>query len=271
MLSIVFWNLQKRPRSEIVGRMARERAADLVILTECDEDDDLMLQSLRDATGKQFRNVDDLSEKVRVFSCLPISMVRPYSNSACGRISIQRIVLAKTEFLLVAVHLVSKLNRTDSDQLSDAIELSTQIKTAEKYFNHQQSVLVGDLNMNPFDKGMVNASALHGVMTRRIADKRPREVGRIEHPFFYNPMWGLMGDRTPGPSGTHYCLLGRPTEYFWNTFDQILIRPDLCYAFEDDLQVLTKIEETNLLTINGLPDKNVGSDHLPLVFRLNLE
>ena len=98
MLSVVFWNLKKRPRSEIVGRMARERAADLVILTECDEDDDLMLQSLRDSTGKQFRNMDDLSQKVRVFSCLPISMVRPYSNSACGRISIQRIVLAKTEF-----------------------------------------------------------------------------------------------------------------------------------------------------------------------------
>ena len=136
MLSVVFWNLQKRPRSEIVGRMARERAADLVILTECDEDDDLMLQSLRDATGKQFRNVDDLSEKVRIFSSLPISMVRPHSNSLCGRISIQRIILAKTEFLLVAVHLVSKLNRTDSDQLQDAIELSTQIKNAEKYFNH---------------------------------------------------------------------------------------------------------------------------------------
>ena len=75
----------------------------------------------------------------------------------------------------------------------------------------------------------------------------------------------------PGPSGTHYCRLGKPIEYFWNTYDQVLIRPQLLGEFENDLQVLTSIDGVDLLSAKGLPNSAIGSDHLPLSFSLNLE
>ena len=58
--------------------------------------------------------------------------------------------------------------------------------------------------MNPFEEGVVGAKGLHAVMTRRIAAKGSRVVQGKEYPFFYNPMWGLFGDRQDSPSGTYY-------------------------------------------------------------------
>jgi hypothetical protein len=50
----------------------------------------------------------------------------------------------------------------DNDQDAECQVLSNSIKQAEKDIGHSKTVLVGDLNMNPFQSGMVNASGLHG-------------------------------------------------------------------------------------------------------------
>ena len=271
MISIVFWNVNRKDRADIVGQLARTRNADIVILAECNQDHDLVLRSLSEKTGRPFANCNPLSERLRIYSSLAENTVRPVVDELAGRLSVFRVVLAKTDFLLATVHLHSKLNRTDEDQQSTAQQLAQRLRAIEERFYHQRTVVVGDFNMNPFDNGMVAATGLHAVMTRAIALELNRTVDDELHPFLYNPMWGLLGDRTPGPSGTHYCRLGKPIEYFWNTYDQVLIRPQLLGEFENDLQVLTSIDGVDLLSAKGLPNSAIGSDHLPLSFSLNLE
>ena len=270
MLSFLFWNLMKLPRAELVAKAAHEHQADIVVLAECMATDSEVLHALVEMTGRRFIKPEAISGKVRVFSSLPVESVRPVADDFTGRVTIRRVILQHTDFLLVAAHLPSKVNRSDSDQLQTAQRMAVRIRDAEREFDHRRTVLIGDLNMNPFEAGVVAAHGLHGVMTRQIANERTRIVDGEEHPFFYNPMWGLLGDRTPGPPGTYYRRLGRPTEYFWNTFDQVLIRPDLLDAFDGNVIVVTQIDHQNLLTVNGFPDKQAGSDHLPLVFRLAL-
>jgi hypothetical protein len=54
-------------------------------------------------------------------------------------------------------------------------------------------------------------------------------------------------------------------------FDQVLIRPDLLDYFDiQDLRILTSDGDTNFLSRNGIPRKEI-SDHLPLIFKLNLD
>lgn len=105
-------------------------------------------------------------------------------------------------------------------------------------------------------------------MAKSIANAGSRKIQGQRYPFFYNPMWGFFGDRTPGPAGTiHYRHSGH-VSFFWNIFDQILIRPDALPWFDDTIEIVSRIGDINLLTASGYPDPEIGSDHLPIVFRV---
>jgi len=82
--------------------------------------------------------------------------------------------------------------------------LAGAILEAERRVGHARTVLIGDLNMNPFEAGMIAADGLNAVMDKRIAAKGFRKVSGKRMQFFYNPMWSRLGDESIGPSGTFY-------------------------------------------------------------------
>ncbi|MGL4553698.1 MAG: hypothetical protein ACRC33_21250, partial [Gemmataceae bacterium] len=175
----------------------------------------------------------------------------------------------------------SKLYRSDDSQTLAAPVFSPVIRRAEKRVAHERTVLVGDLNLNPFDPAMVGAEGLNAVMTRDLALNEVRVVDGQSYPFFYNPMWSHFGDsghdiRPPGhadhePPGTCYYSARESRWYYWNMLDQVLLRPTLLSRFDDrDLKVLTTDGTTSFLTARGLPDASEVSDHLPLWFGLNI-
>lgn len=131
-------------------------------------------------------------------------------------------------------------------------------------------MVVGDLNVNPFEHPVAWAGALHAVMSRDLITRMhgEREIRGAEYRFFYNPMWGLLGDRSPGPPGTYYRSSSESVNYFWNTYDQVLLRAELMNRLQA-LAVPDSDGASSLLTRNGLPDSVNGSDHLPLVFALD--
>jgi len=83
-------------------------------------------------------------------------------------------------------------------------------------------------------------------------------------------MWSIRGGANPGPAGTYYHGKGEVC-YFWNAFDQVLVRPALLDALDPDgVAIPTRLKDVSLLTPRGRPDANAASDHLPLAFSLNL-
>ena len=75
-------------------------------------------------------------------------------------------------------------------------------------------MLVGDLNMNPFEDGLVKTTGLHSVMSKSKAKEFSRVVQGRTYPFFYNPMWNLLGDETQGPPGTYYYSSSEHKAFF---------------------------------------------------------
>lgn len=55
-------------------------------------------------------------------------------------------------------------------------------------------------------------------------------------------------------------------------FDQVLVRPDLLSCFHDgDVEILTRVGSESLLNLETeVPDREVASDHLPIVCNLSL-
>jgi len=267
--TFLFWNINKQPVVRLLRRIVREHDVDVLILAESDIPVVSLLTELNIGATAQFSLPTNPSAQFTMLVRFPADSLLPVSD--VGGMSIRRLVPPLgIDLSLIAVHLRSKLFSTEVEQSLFCTRLIKYIEEAEKQAGHSRTVIVGDLNMNPFEAGVVGAEGFHAVMDRRIAAKGKRTVQGVERHFFYNPMWSYLGDRSPGPPGTYYYHGGQ-ISYFWNMFDQVLIRPELLGRFDEhDVTVLSSAGGLSLLSQNHVPDRLLGSDHLPVLFRLNL-
>jgi hypothetical protein len=250
--------------------LALQYQVDVLILAECTIEPAVMLNTLNQKNRPNFHLTTSNCDRIVIYTRFPSKFLRPLKETS--RISIRRLTLpAQTEVLLVAVHLPSRYRWERDDLRGECAELASLVREVEERVGHTRTVLVGDLNADPFEDGLVEATGLHAVMTREVALREQRTIQSRQYPFFYNPMWGYFGDATPGPPGTYYYPGTGHVEYFWHIFDQVLVRPQLLDCFRNEhLKILTSDGDLSFLTARGLPDKAYVSDHLPILFTLDL-
>jgi hypothetical protein len=268
MLTLVFWNINKHAPLEQVSHLAHEQAADVVILAESHHSTKDLLPALNAGQQRLFFPDPGLSTKLVILSRFTDDRVRRVRDS--GGVSIRQYSPPLGDSILVAaVHLRSKLHQKDSDQVQVCVRVGAYIREAEENVKHSRTVLLGDLNMNPFEDGVTGSEGLHAVMDRRVAERGFRKVAGEPRQFFYNPMWSHFGHGSGTPPGTYFHDSGTAVNYYWNIFDQVLFRPALLGNIrEDDVKVLTELGGVGLLDPRGRPRPRLGSDHLPIVVRL---
>ena len=206
-----------------------------------------------------------------MFTTLPSSKLLTIHDER--RFTVKRYIsrsLNKT-FNLVLCHLISKTNdsNAESNQAEEVRYIVKSICDLEETEGNNLTIVCGDLNMNPFEEGMVGSSSFNAVMDKTIAMNLRRTVNEREFKMFYNPMWGLLGDNGRSiVSGTHFYNPHRHVQYFWNMFDQVLIRPEVIPYFSDKyLRILTGTKSMSLLTENHTM-RTIYSDHLPIKFAI---
>ncbi len=267
MATFLFWNINRKPLSARIARLAAGNAVDVVILAECELEPSDVVTSLN-SLGYGWESLPSYDNRIRVFSRLNDATWHLAQTDAHW--SIYRIQSSHfPDCLLAAAHLLSKLHSDKQDRELGVRSLMADIRTFERDMQPTRTILVGDLNMNPFEAGITGADGIHGVMSQSIAFAEKRIVQRREYEYFYNPMWGLFGDRTPGPSGTYFSGSTGAISYFWHMLDQILVRPSLMGKLIE-VRILDSDGSQSLLTKIGRPDSKEGSDHLPLLFRIDL-
>lgn len=271
MATILFWNINKKRLFREIKSLCDENEVNILILAEAKPD-------ISDAEVLLALNSDRENVYIAPFNPSPrLSFFFRYPAESIGLVADEGGIAIRTisppigiEILLVALHLPSKLYMTEDDQKFQAVRVSQLIQEAESKVGHTRSLVIGDLNMNPFEAGIVGADGLHAVMTQTIARKHSRKVQGKDRLFFYNPMWGRMGDSSIGAPGTYYYAGSSYVSYFWNTFDQVLLRPALLDFFsQDDLNVISQIGDNDLMTEIGISPSY--SDHLPIIVKLQIE
>jgi hypothetical protein len=270
MLTFLFWNTNGKQVSGLVVALAKEHSVDVLILAESKLSDADLLEQLNTSSDELYNLPLSTCESIRVFTRFPVQFIVPTVEDA--RYSFRRLSLpSRDQIILGVAHLPSKLYWSDDSQALECSHLSRVIAEQEAVVNHRRTLLVGDFNMNPFEKGMVGAAGLHAVMSRDVALRQSRIVQGVDYPFFYNPMWCHFGDGDAGPPGTYFYECAEHVNYFWNIFDQVLVRPDLMDRFPNDgLRILTKVGTAPFLTEAGRPDHRAASDHLPILFKLDI-
>ena len=265
----LFWNVRRKDLGEMVAQASRQADADLVLLAECREPVEVLLQ-LNASSSRLYRHLARLGGRIDIFSRLPDTSLKALGDYDGLSFRHLRPPIGK-DILLVAAHLPSKLHMSDIEQTLHCATLSAKIEHFEAELGHQRTVVVGDFNVNPFEAGLVSAQSFHATSSRSIALRGTRVVQGREYAFFYNPMWNHFGDRGPSPPGTYFYSSSSAMNLFWNMFDQVLIRPELLSAFDDEsIQILTAVGEHSLLAEDGKPNGVTASDHLPIVFSINL-
>lgn len=281
MLSVLFWNLMGNqaatwPARSLalrthIARIASSFEIDVLLLAESGFEPAEVVDALNDSKSGPFRYPPSNSRRIQLFTRFGASsVVDQFNDSSDGRLTIRRLATPSNgEILLAGLHFQSQMAWKPEEQALQATQTQRDIAATEDVVGHQRTVLVGDLNMNPFDLGVVGAQALNAVMTRDLARNEERTVAGQSYRFFYNPMWCCLGDRTPGPPGIYFYSASRPGNYFWNVFDQVLLRPSLMDSLTD-LRILDGDGQESLLTPRGRPRSADVSDHLPVWFQLNL-
>lgn len=281
MISFLFWNLmgnqEQNRESRMQGirnhliRMVARLNLDVLLFAESAFEPSAMVAALNETQAGVYHYPESNSRRVQIYTRLPDrSIVDQFNDSSDGRMTIRRVrTPANTEILLAGLHFQSQMAWDSDDQAMQATVTRRDIAETEAQVGHKRTVLVGDLNMNPFDLGVVSAQALNAVMTRDLARAEKRNVAGRSYDFFYNPMWGHFGDRTEGAAGTYFYAASRPRNYYWNMFDQVLLRPDLM-DFMTELRIIDSDGEVSLLTDRGRPRSSQASDHRPLLFRLQV-
>jgi endonuclease/exonuclease/phosphatase family metal-dependent hydrolase len=269
MLTVTFWNIGKRQVNSLVGALVAECTTDVLVLAEFDSSiANLLLALNNSSSGAPYLVATGHNSRLVILSRLPPSCVKVLAD--VDGIAIREIVPpGEAPILVVAAHLRSKLHLSADDQTQLAVNVIQDIERAENSCGHSRTLVIGDLNMNPFEAGVVGASVFHVVSARSVASRGSRVVDGRSRKFFYNPSWKFFADSASAP-GTYYYAHSGPVSYHWNVFDQVLLRPSLLPAFElSNLRVVTTIGGTTLLSSRGRPDTTVGSDHLPISVTLN--
>lgn len=272
MTTFLFWNLNGKPLQAIVAALVKRHEVDVIMLAESSAGfSGALLSELARVREIPFEESATVGcRRIKIFASFCPDFIRARYDDDC--LTIRHLNRPGfTDILLAVGHLPSKLRWRNSSQDAQSPVVARAIRNEEERLGHSRTVLVGDLNMNPFEPGLINANGMHAVMTRRIAAKGSRQILGHQYPFFYNPMWSLLGDASSGPPGTYYYRRAEQTCFFWNMFDQVLVRPDLLDRFDNaDLAIIDSDGNSSLLDRNGIPDPKIASDHLPILFKLRL-
>lgn len=271
MINFLLWNIAGNQLHRSIDQISKDHKIDIIILIESKLDPAILLTTLNRQNQHRYFYSPNLTcqEEIQIFTKLSDQdLSSPFMEDA--RLTLRKLRLGqKEEILIGALHMKSKLYiNSPLDQLSHVQQLMGIIKDAEKRTGHTRTILLGDFNMDPFEANVAHSVGFNAVMSREIARQKTRTQEGGEYAFFYNPMWSLLGDNSPGPPGTYYYS---NSAYYWHTFDQVLIRPALVDCLgSQPVKILDSDGERSLLTRNGLTSKATMSDHLPLVFQLDL-
>lgn len=266
-MNLLFWNINRKPLSSEIKSLCDCYDVDVLILAENTMQDAELLPTLNENNDRIFIAPFNPSKKISFYTRIH-SFELVHDNDSWG--SIRKLVHPLgIEILLVAVHIPSKLHSTENEQAFISTRIANEIDKRELEQGHTRTIVIGDFNMNPFETGLVSADGFHGVMDKHIALKERRTVFGEEKKLFYNPMWSRIGDDSEGCAGTYYYNSSNMINYFWNAFDQVLLRPSLLPCFtQHDLKVIDRIDEVSLIKNDKISDQ--FSDHLPLMIKLSI-
>ncbi len=245
--------------------------ADVIVLNENKTESSQTLRALQDNVSSNFYIPSASQSSKNRFHCFCKNPVLDMSEIHSGfRSSVRKFRIGSQSALLALVHGVDMRNYDAETRQSFAQSLATEMRFVKDQQQTNKVVILGDFNMNPYDRGMTLAAGLNAMMTKDCVTPGVRQHLNEQYEFYYNPMWSLLGDhRNDGPSGTAYDTSNQGP-YGWSMLDQVLINHSIVSLFHD-VEIITEAGDISLMDARGRPDSKHASDHFPILVTMKGE
>lgn len=261
-LKFLFWNTYRNTNiNDILSNLIVENDVDIAVLAEYESDLDKLIDALLSKNITVSKYITTGSDKIKMLG--KVNDVIPQTQSK--HYSIQII---KNKYIMCGAHLPSKLYGSGSGQRAIVVrQLLRDLVALEDKKSIDQTIIVGDMNENPYEECCLDARWLNSLPSRMDTKRKSRIIQKETFEMFYNPMWNLFGDFS-GPPGSYYFNKNDTDNPMWHILDQVIIRPPLIRSFvNDSLRIIDRTSKASLLDKRGHPNKKI-SDHLPIFFEI---
>ena len=165
MAVLMFWNIGRRDNTAAIGRLCREYEVDILLLAEAETAPAALAADINRAAGltRMLWELPRRGSRIRAFTRYDPGLLLPAFDDPHVKMLHLRPLIG-VPLLIVSAHLPSKLRADDEDQSYRIRQLRQDIEDQEKRSGHQNTVVIGDLNVNPFEDALTAADGLHGVM-----------------------------------------------------------------------------------------------------------
>lgn len=268
-ITFLTWNIHKEDCLQPLKEIIRDFEVDILLLNESLLDDTQIYQE----TG--LKRIVSSHKKCKLYSKLPATAFYLHNDTISEEILFSCLKIKNDTILVAGVHLPSKLWRNEVTQGEISTDCMRDLNQQQATLNSVQTIIFGDFNMNPFDIGMIKPTGFNSV-SDKVTAKKIRKFNKRFYERFYNPTVSLLGDFIPAMgtqkvTGTYYLKsLSNVNERHWNMLDNVLLKGKIIDTL--DLTTIQIIQQTNSCKLVDI-DKNkiFFSDHLPLLFKLNIK
>ena len=259
-------NKNKSNIDEAIVEMIVEKKCDIVLLAEYKDDLDGLCNILRIQSSETYvplpnnRGCDHICGLIKKqYECESLLETTRY----------QILTIKTSSYVLIvgAIHNVSKLSYDDEDQHAILQQIHTDIKYIEEKWKTKNTIIVGDFNVNPFEKSLISADSLFAIPYKEELERKTVVRNGVKYEKFYNPTWKFLSCDA-APYASYYYSNSKLVNYYWNMFDQVVLRAEMIEAFDDDsLTIISRTVSHDLLS-NQKPYSDKYSDHLPIFFKI---
>jgi exonuclease III len=285
-MRILTWNTGKNStdlKKKAITDVILETKADILVFQECTG---AYLTQIVPNTFYEipYPSRSGIDKRVRIFldkTKYQHKEIQPFSNNKLILVRVQDKI-KKKDFNLVGIHLYSKKNNTEREQMWKNKPFFQHIEDFENGLpNCKDTIVVGDFNYNPYEKDHFDPNIINSLGSLKMLNfiSSSTSFDRNKNSW-YNPMWNLLGDydsinKKRRINGTYYRYSNNENHPFWNMFDGFLIRLTLAPKINyNDFFIITKTKNINFIkprVINEMEsfiDERI-SDHLPVFMELN--
>ena len=268
-ITFLTWNINQKDCLQPLKEILNDFQVDILLLNESLLDDTQIYKE----TG--LKRIISSHKRCKFYSKLPDAEFYLHNDTISDDILFACLKKKNDIILIAGVHLPSKLWCNEVTQSEISTDCITYVNQQQISLNTTQVIVFGDFNMNPFDIGMIKPTGFNSVFNK-ITAKKLRNFHKRSYQRFYNPTFSLFGDfiptiGTPKVTGTYYFKsLSNINEHHWNMLDNVLLKNKMIDAL--DLSTIQIIQQTtNYKLVDIDKNKIFFSDHLPLLFKLNIK